>query len=274
MHRIRTIMAVAKKELIQFIRYPTWIIGLTIWPLIFPLMYILTGIAMAGPGGAGTEAFSKVSGTNDFNSFIVIGVMIWMWVNSVMWSFGTSLRDEQTRGTLESNWLCPINRFDMLIGGAIVSIVLGFFIVAVSIIEYKFIYGIKFTGNIFQWIIIFLTLIPGVYGFGTVFASLVLWAKETGAAVQLVRGIIMIFCGISFPIMLMPEWMQGIAKILPFTFGISAARKVMIENLGILGAGKDILACLFIGFTYLIIARVCFMAVEKKVRDSGSLERF
>ncbi len=274
MQRLRNIRAIAKKDLTQLIRYPTWMISLIIWPLIFPMIYILTGIAMAGPNGGGFKDFDKLAGTDNFSAFIVVGVMVWMWVNSVMWSFGTSLRDEQTRGTLESNWLCPINRFDMLIGGAMVSIVMGLFIVFVSFIEYRFLYGIKFTGNILEWIIVFLSLIPGVYGFGSMFASLVLWAKETGAAVQLVRGIIMIFCGISFPIMIMPQWMQNVANVLPFTFGISAARKIMIQNLGLVGARGDILMCLLIGCIYLVMGRLCFMAVEKKVRDSGSLERF
>lgn len=274
MHRIRTVLAIAKKDLTQMIRYPTWMLSLIIWPLIFPLIYIITGISMSGPNREGFEVFNKAAGTSNFNSFIVVGVMVWMWINSVMWSFGTTLRDEQTRGTLESNWLCPINRFDMLVGGALVSIVESLFTVAVSMVEYRFIYGISFTGNILEWIILFLAMIPGVYGFGTIFASLVLWAKETGAAVQLVRGIIMIFCGISFPIIFMPLWMQSVAKFLPFTFGISAARKIMIEGAGIGGARLDILLCLLIGVVLLAIGRVCFMSVERKVRNSGSLERF
>lgn len=159
-------------------------------------------------------------------------------------------------------------------GGALVSLISSFLMLIVSMLEYKFIYNISFKGNILQYILLFLVMIPGVYGFGSIFASLVLWAKETSAAVQLIRGIIMIFCGISFPAAFMPLWMQSISKALPFTFGISAARSIMIQGAGILGAITDLLWCFVIGLLFLLLGRLCFVLVEKKVRNSGSLERF
>lgn len=274
MSRINTIMAVAKKDLTQMTRYPTWIIQLIIWPLIFPLMYILSAVGMSGPGGSGLETFQNISGTKSFMGFIVIGTMAWMWVNTTMWGFGTYLRDEQVRGTLESNWLCPINRFDILLGGGMVSFLQALLIAVISMLEYRFIYKIQFTGNIFSWLLVFIVMTPGVYGLGSLFASLVLWAKETGAAVQLVRGIMMILCGITFPIIIMPQWMQYLAKGLPFTFGISAARTIMLNGGTILSAGIDLSICLLEGLVLMFLGRLAFKGVENKVRNSGSLERF
>jgi ABC-2 type transport system permease protein len=265
---------VAKKDLIQVIRYPAWMVRLVIWPLIFPLLYILSALGMAGPDHSGLAAFKNVTGTDSYMGFIVIGTMAWMWVNTTMWGFGTYLREEQTRGTLESNWLCPIKRFDLLMGGALVSALQAVFITIVSMLEYRYIYGIHFTGNALSWILIFLIMMPGVYGLGAVFASLVLWVKETNALVQLVRGSITILCGITFPILIMPQWMQIISKILPFTFGISAGRTVMINGGSIISASSDIFACLAEGIILLILGRLCFAGVENKVRKSGSLERF
>lgn len=274
MRRLRVIMAVAKKGLAQMIRYPTWIIQFIVWPLIFPLIYILSAVGMAGPQKSGLAAFDSVAGTKNFMGFIVIGTMVWMWVNIVMWGFGTFLRDEQMRGTLESNWLCPIKKIDLLIGGASLSMIESVLLTFISVIEYRLVYGIHFTGSVLSWILCFLVMIPGVYGFGTMFASLVLWVKETSAAVQLVRGSIMILCGITFPAAIMPDWMQFIANFMPFTFGISAARTIMINGGSIMDALPDLLICLGEGFIYMIIGKICFTAVENKVRNSGSLERF
>lgn len=267
-------MAVAKKDLIQSIRYPTWALQLIIWPLIFPLLYIMSAVGMAGPGGNGTNAFKNAAGTDSFMGYIVIGTMAWMWVNTTMWSFGTYLREEQTRGTLESNWLCPIKKFNMLIGGGIVSAMEALMMSIVSIWEYKYIYGVNFTGSMFCWIIMFIVMMPGVYGLGSLFASLVLWVKETNSAVHLVRGVIMIFCGITFPTAIMPGWMQLVSKVLPFTFGISAARTLMIVGGTLKDAFWDILICFIEGIILLIAGRFGFKAVENKVRISGSLERF
>ncbi|MDT8715881.1 ABC transporter permease [Clostridium sp. 19966] len=274
MSRLRTIYAVARKDLSQYFRYPSWFIQLLIWPLFFPIMYILSAYGMSGSNSQGLSTYKSVTGTDNFVGFIVIGTMVYMWANMTMWSFGTYLRDEQNRGTLESNWLCPIHRFDILLGGSVVSIVNGIISIIISLLEYRFILGVHFTGSMLLWILAFIVLMPGVYGLSAVFASLVLWVKETNSLVQLVRGLIMILCGISFPIAVMPQWMQIISKFLPFTFGISASRTLMLNSGSLSEAMPDLLACLLEGIVYLIIGRLCFMAVDRKVRFTGSLDRF
>jgi ABC-2 type transport system permease protein len=276
MRRIRVIKAVLKKYIINMFRYPTWIIEIAIWPLIAPLMYILAGYGMAGPNRSGISAFSKVAGTDHFVGYIIIGQMIWMWANMALWSFGSSLRDEQMKGTLEANWLCPIHKFDLMIGNALGEILFSTIMIIVSIVEYRFLYQVHFTGNLLTFIVAFAIFIPAVYGFSLVIASLVLWIKEVGPTVQLVRGLITVFCGVSYPVILLPKYFKVISDILPFTHGINAARYVLLENGSLLNKGfyEPTYTCLINGIILFIAGRLFFMMIEKKVRQSGSLERF
>lgn len=274
MQRIRTIFNVMRKDIILMVRYPTWIIQMIIWPLIFPLLYILSAMGFAGPDRSGLEVFKAAAGTESYKAFIMVGTMAWMWVNITMWSFGSYLREEQMLGTLESNWLCPINKFDFLVGAALVSAIQGLFMSAVSVIEYRFVYGIHFSGGIFLWLLMYLIMVPAVYGVGMLLSSLILWAKEVNAAVNIVRGIMMILCGITFPISVMPVWMQHAAKIIPFTYGISATRQVMVNGSSLGAASNDILMCLLEGLIFVIAGRVVFRYIEGRVKNSGSLERF
>lgn len=272
--RLRVIFAVFRKDFIQLVRYPAWIFQFLIWPLIFPLVYILSALAMAGPDKSGILSFQITTGTANYKGYIMIGTMIWMWVNITLWSYGTYLREEQLRGTLEANWLTPINRFDILIGGSISNLFTGVFMTIVSIIEYRFIYGIKFTGGILSWLVIFIAIIPGVYGLGMLFASLILWFKQANAAVNVARGALMILCGITFPISIMPGWMIVLSKFIPFTFGIQASRQLMISGEGIKAASLNLLICFIEGTVLLILGRLAFLRTEILVRNSGSLERF
>lgn len=274
MNRLRAVHAVFCKQFIQTMRYPTWIIQLIIWPLIFPLVYILSAMSMGGTDKSGFRSFEAVTGTSNYAGFIIIGTMAWMWVNIIMWDYGTFLRDEQTRGTLESNWLCPINKIDILIGGGIMPFLMSIMVNIVSMAEYRLIYGIHFKGSILEWALLFIVMIPAVYGFGMLFASLILWAKEANAAVNVARGAMMILCGITFPITIMPEWMQFLAKGLPFTYGIAACRQVMINGEGMGNAGYNIGMCLLEGSILIALGVFAFKCTEKKVKNSGSLERF
>ncbi len=51
----RSLAAVVRKEWLNFMRYPSWIIALFVWPVIFPAAYILGARALAGPEGSGLQ---------------------------------------------------------------------------------------------------------------------------------------------------------------------------------------------------------------------------
>ena len=91
--------AVMRKETRIFFRYRSWVVGLVIWPVLFPLSYLVGGRALAGPNGEGMAAFSQAAATTDYVGFIVIGTTAWMWLNIMLWMLGLSLRQEQMRGT-------------------------------------------------------------------------------------------------------------------------------------------------------------------------------
>lgn len=270
----RVIYAVAKKDLTQMLRYPVWIIQLLIWPLIFPLVYILSALGYAGPDESGLQVFKTLTGTSNYAGYIMVGTMIWMMVNTTMWNFGSYLRDEQVRGTLESNWLCPINKYDFLIGGSVISFFISIFTLVISMIEYRFIYQVRFSGNVFTWLFLFIIIMPGVYGVGSMLAGLVLKLKEVNAAVNVVRGIMMIVCGITFPITVMPGFLRTISKFIPYTYGIQAARQIMINGESLSAASHSIVMCLLEGVITMILGRIIFNSIEKQIKVSGSLDRF
>jgi ABC-2 type transport system permease protein len=205
---LRALFAVARKEWFYFIRYPTWVVALVIWPIIFPLAYILSARALSGPDGSGLVLFTQATGVQDYLGYIVVGTTIWMWQNMVLWNIGFALRMEQWRGTLESNWLSPTWRFSFLLGNTGSQMVTMFFFLVVSAVEFGLFFGVRLHGNGWLVLLMFLAAIPSIYGLGFVFASLVIAAKEANAFVYLVRGFVMIFCGITYPLSVLPGWMQ------------------------------------------------------------------
>ena len=96
-----------------FVRYPTWFINMLIWPMIFPLGYILSAPALSGRTAPACLSCTA-PGIQDYYGYIAIGTMIWMVQNVALWGVGFALRNEQWRGTLESNWLTPSWRFFLM----------------------------------------------------------------------------------------------------------------------------------------------------------------
>jgi ABC-2 type transport system permease protein len=271
---IQAFRAILRREWTIFRRYPSWIIALLIWPLIFPMMYILTGRALSGVDGSGLAVFTKLTGATDFIGYVVIGTTVWMWQNIVLWDVGFALRNEQMRGTLESNWLSPTWRFSYLLGHTGPQIISMAMLVLITAVEFGFIFGVRLHGSIWMIALTMLAAIPAIYGLGFAFASLVITVKEANAFVFLIRGLVMIFCGITFPISLLPGWMQAVAKWMPQSYLIHAMRAAAFSNAGLSELSSDLIPLLLFGTFWLIVGYFTFLWMERRARQTGAIGQY
>lgn len=242
-----------------------------IWPVIFPAAYILSARALAGPSGAGLAIFAQTAGTTDYIGYIAVGTTIWMWQNIVLWNVGYTLREEQRRGTLESNWMTPAWRFSYLLGSSLGHLLEFSIFLLVAALEFGVLFGVRLNGSLLLTLLMLLACIPSIYGLGIAFASLVIAAREASAFVFLVRGMVMIFCGITFPIILLPEWMQAIARWLPQTYMIHGVRSAALAGADFQALLPDLLALLFFGAFWLAAGYLSFNWMEARARRAGTL---
>ena len=271
---LRALGAVIKRDWLHFVRYPTWMISLVIWPIIFPATYVLSARALAGPDGSGLTRFLQIAGTDNFLGYIIIGTTAWMWFNTTLWNVGFALRSEQRHGTLEASWLTPTWRFSLLLGTGPSQFLTMLIFMLSTFVEYSLFFGLRFHGSLVLFALVLLAAIPSVYGVGFVFASLVMAVREANAFVFLVRGIVMIFCGITYPLSVMPLWMQNVAAWLPPTVIIRAAREAALNGADPTRLFPDIALLLAMGAIWLLAGYVLFNYVDRRARRLGTLNQF
>jgi ABC-2 type transport system permease protein len=271
---VQAFWAVVRREWTIFVRYPSWIIALFIWPVIFPMGYILTARALSGTNGIGLATFQRTTGLDEYVGYIAVGTMIWMWQNIVLWNIGGSLRNEQLRGTLESNWLSPTWRFSYLLGASVPQLVSMLMLMFVATLEYIFLFNVQFEGSLWLSLLVILFAIPSVYGLGFAFASLVITMKESNAFVFLVRGIVMVFCGITYPIAMLPDWMQTVSKWLPQTYIIHGVRTAALSTEGLSGITLDLQMLAIFGVIWLAIGYLLFNRMERRARKTGAIGQY
>jgi ABC-2 type transport system permease protein len=272
---LRALLAAARKEWIIFGRYPSWVVAFFIWPVLFPLSNILRAKALGGPDGSALSTFAQLAGTTDYVSFMVVGSTMWMWLNFTLWSVGFQLRDEQKRGTLESNWLCPVPRISVMLGASLTDFGTALMLLAITVVEFRLFFGVRLLqGNLALLLLVVFLVIPTIYGLGLAFASLVVRFKEANAMVFLVRGIFMIFCGMSYPLAVLPGWMRRIASLLPLTYAIRSVRAVTLAG----ATFVDILPDLQILATFAIVMPAlgygAFRLAERRSRRMGTLGQY
>lgn len=263
--------AVVRRELRIFLRYPSWVVGMIIWPVLFPLIYLFGSRALAGPEGQGLSAFARLAGTSNVQGFIVIGTTAWMWLNMTLWAVGTSLRTDQVRGVLESNWLTPAPRFALLLGTAASQAVLALAVLALSLVEFRVLLGIHFSASVGGAVAVVVLTIPWVYGLAMAFAAVVLRFKEANAMVYFVRGVFMVFAGITFPLTVLPGWMARIAAYLPLTHTIEAFRAALLQGAGPAALRAHLAFLFWSGMLLLAVGYYTFHTVDRLMRRAGTI---
>ncbi len=272
---LRALLAIAKKEWTLFRRYPSWVLVFFIWPVLLPLGFIFSARALAGPEGSGLAQFSAAAGTTDYISFIAVGSLLWQWINLTLWDVGFSLRNEQMRGTLESNWLCPVPRVSIVLGSSITKMATAIVFLVITVLEFWLIFGVRLVGGDPLLLLLIVVLSTAcIYGLGIGFASLVLRFKEANALVYLVRGVFLIFCGITFPLQVLPPVMQTIAAWLPLTYAIAAMRAVVLRGAAFTDIRTDLQMLGLFAAILPGLGFVAFRATERRARRTGALGHY
>ncbi len=269
--RVSLVWAVARRELRIVWRYPSWILTAVIWPVLFPLAYVFSSRALAGPQEEGMAAFAQAAGTTNYIGFIVVGTTAWMWLNLTLWSVGTSLRNEQLRGTLESNWLTPVPRFALLLGSAAAHALNFLFFLLIGGLEFVLLLGVRFHLHPLGTLAAVALTVPWVYGLGMAFAAMVLWVKEAQAMVYFVRAVFLVFAGMTFPVAVLPDWMRAVAAWLPLTRSIAALRMALLEQAPPIDLAPDLVFLAWTGIVLLGTGYIAFQAVDRLARRTGGL---
>ena len=210
--------------------------------------------------------------SNDFISFILVGSMGWSFLWNIMNSVSFSLRNEMLMGTLESIMLTPTKIHTMMIAYAVFGSFFGLLTMAAL-----FIVGVVFFGvtafasaNIFTLIIFVLSIVM-MTGFGMIFGGLTIWFKNIGQTIPLIQGITMFFCGVYFPLSVLPSFLQPVAKFIPFYYSIEGMRRSLIMNNTDVEIMNYVVILIILAVGSIVIGLYAINRGFKKAKKDGSL---
>lgn len=272
---LRAFAAAIRKELRTVRRYPTQWMGLIFWPVLLPASYVLMGQAFSGSDARSIAAFAERSGTAEVAGFVFVGFAMYMWLSTILWGPGTALRTEQMRGSLEAVFLTPTSRLVALFGppaAALPTLVMTFVVMGAAM---WLIFGVALPiDGILRSLVVVAFALPALYAIGALFAAGVLRFGEIGPIVQLIRGLFVLTCGITFPVLMLPGWAQTLAWVLPPTYIVQDIRAVLLRGLGLGDIAGDIAITVGLSAILAALAIVTFRLLERSARRNGMLGRY
>lgn len=272
---LRAFGAAIRKELRQIRRYPFLLAGLLFWPILLPSVYVLMGRVYSGNDPQAMAAFAERSGVTSVAGFVFVGFSMYMWLSTLLWGPGTSLRQEQIRGSLEAVFLTPATRLVLLFGPPLAHLSSTVLMFAVMGIALRLFFGVELAPEaIARALVVIAVAIPAMYAIAALFAATVLKYGEVGPAVQFVRGILVLACGVSFPIVMLPGWAQAVAAALPPTYIVDDMRRVLLAGTGLGAIAGHLLLVLAMTAFLAALAVVVYRWIEIGARRSGMLSRY
>lgn len=272
---LRAFWAATRKEWRILRRYPGSLLSFVFWPIALPLAYVFQAEAFSGGRDDTSAAFLARTGTNEIAGFVFVGWATYMWLSIILWGPGTSLRTEQIRGSLEAIFLTPASRLVVLFGPAVSQLAWALWIFAVVGVALWLGFGVSLSPDaLLRALGVILVGVPALYAIGALFASVVLRYGQVQALVQGVRGLFTAVCGMSFPIVVLPDWAQTVALSLPPTYLIADLREVLLTaaSLGSIVGDLAILAGMGVGLA--LLAVVAFRRTERYARRGGRLAQY
>jgi len=236
--------------------------------LAVPVLYFMGSLV----DGNSAVALKRYGG--NYFGFLLIGIALLDYLAVSLSSFSQSLRDGQLTGTLEIVLLSPTPLIEVLIYSSIWS----FLFTTLRFVMYLLV-GALFNlelGDV-NLLSAFTVLFVGVLSFipfGIVTASLVMLIKRGEALNSLFAGASMFFGGALFPVASMPEWLQWISKLLPFTYALEGLRQAIQQGAEVTKLIPELgMLALFAAILMPLSCAMFSMAV-RHTRTTGSLGHY
>ena len=272
---LRAFLAAALKEVRQQRRYPTIFLGQLFWPVILPASWVLMGQAYSGNNAQALAAFAERAGSSNVAVFVFVGYAMYNWLSVLLWGAGTALRQEQLRGTLEAVFVTPASRLVPLFGPGVATLLPMAVIFASNLLALRVFFGVlPPVAAVLQAAVIVVLGIPALYAIGALFAASVLRFGEVAPVVQLIRGMFVLACGITFPLAMLPLWAQIWARLMPPTYIVDDIRRVLLRGDTIADVAGDVAIVLSLAVLTAVLAVAVFRYLERSARVTGMLGRF
>ena len=267
--QLRALFVIAHKDWKVFWRYPLNAVSHVFQPLIWITPVYFMGKAFSSNGQA--VGFAAYTGSGDYMSYILIGTALSNFIMTVFWGMGYALKADMDAGVLESNWLTPISRLQILVGRTLTSLLTTAITSTVMLIIGALLFGFKPTGNTFAAILTAIPMLIGLYGFGFAFAAIVLVMREANTMVDVSSFLVQGFSGANFPVQSLPSWLIPISMMLPLTYGFDAVRGWMLQTSTLLPLPVEVAVLIVSMFLMLWFGSWFFYRVERRVRTLGTL---
>ena len=207
--------------------------------------------------------------------YLIIGTLVWRYLSSIFMLTSEVIAWERWEGTIEYTLMAPVQRWVHLVGQTIYSLIYGLVSSLVIGVAMALFFQLDLSkANLAGAGAVILAGSLSLIAIGIVASILPLLFPERGAQMtSVVEASFLLISGVYYPISVLPEWMQAIAKVSPVTFVLDGTRAAVLDGAPLSELWQHIVPLLILGVIALPVGLRLFRVAENYAKRTGKLKR-
>jgi ABC-2 type transport system permease protein len=266
-HELVGLSGVIERNIYLVKRYIWWDVAFFLWTVAntLTIVFIAKGIEAEG----GNIDVDRVT------TILLVGAVIWAYLGIIFEVLTETVAWERWEGTIEYTFMAPLSRPVHLFG-------MGFFAIGYGVVRAILLFGVVAAffslhlpnANYVSALVLLIVASISFIGIGMMTAVLPLISPEKGTQLGFVaQGLLLVVSGVYYPVSVLPEWMQWLAKISPATYALRGCRAAIIDGAGVTDLWPEIWALLVIGAVSVPLGLWTFRTGERYAKKHGKLKR-
>jgi ABC-2 type transport system permease protein len=205
-------------------------------------------------------------------AFSLIGFVFLDYLNAAMDTFDHSLAEARDTGTLEHLLVTQTSLPLILAGSAIYPFVVTTTRIAVYIAWGALLFGFPLRDANWPAVVaVLLATLLAFSGLGILSAGYVLLFKRGNPAKWFLLGISSVAGGMLFPVSILPDWLQLVARLNPVTYALDAMRAALLGGAGLHAVWRPLLVLLLFAALLLPVSMAVFAWALRRTKTTGTL---
>ncbi|HEY6015477.1 MAG TPA: ABC transporter permease [Gaiellaceae bacterium] len=248
-------------------RYAIWEVAWFLWTVANTLTIVFIAKGVEATGGSIDVEFVTMQ--------LLIGAVVWSYLGILFEVLTETVAWERWEGTIEYTFMAPLSRTVHLLGMGAFAVVYGLIRSALLFGAVALFFGLHTPHAAYATALVLLAVASVSFlGIGMMTAVLPLISPEKGMQLGFIaQGLMLVVSGVYYPVSVLPEWMQWIAKVSPATYALRGIRHGIQDGYGVGQVWGDLWPLFVIGVVSIPLGLWVFRVGERYAKRHGKLKR-
>jgi ABC-2 type transport system permease protein len=209
---------------------------------------------------------------SSYFAYSLVGFVFFDYLHEALDTFDRTLQESRDGGTLEPLLVTQVSLPVILVGSALYPLAATTLRIAVYLGWGAALFGFPLrVANCFSVVLVLLVTLLSFSGMGILSAAYLLLFKRGNPAKWFLLGISSVAGGMLFPVSILPDWLQLIARLNPVTCALDAMRAALLDGSSVFRLARPLGILLLLAAVLLPASTVVFSWALRRTKTTGTL---